>query len=120
MEVCFFTSSAGENYVGNYIYSLPDKKAVKKIERRLELIEKYGFNFRTYSGTMTKLHGYNLYEIKIDFNHMFYRILCVFRGAECWLLNMFAKKENKTPLQEIRTALQRAKELDTMLALVIS
>lgn len=116
MEIDFHTSSSGESYVGNFISNLNDMKAKKKILKRFETLERYGVSSLTQSGTMKKLHGYDLYELKIDF----YRIICVIRGATCWLLSIFIKKANKTPLQHILTALQRAKELDLTLSLAVN
>ena len=99
---------------------MPDKKAIKKIEKRLELLSKYGVGFLTKSGTMKKLHGFEIYEIKIDFNNVFYRILCVVRGSVCWLLNMFTKKSDKTPYKEIKTTLERVRNLDISLSYAMS
>lgn len=119
MIVETYCSSSGTYYVQETLAKLPPK-AVKKIVGRLKLLRQYGVNFLTHSGTMKKLQGYDLYEIVVDFNKVFYRIFCVIRQATCWLLHLFAKKSNDTPLREIKTALQRAKDLDVRLALVIS
>ena len=115
MEIDFYCSSGGTYHVKEFIEELPPK-TVKKITRQLELLEKYGFSFLTQSGTMKKLQGYDIYEIVIDFNKVFYRIFCVIRNATCWLLHMFIKKGNSTPLREIKTALSRLKDLDLQLA----
>ena len=122
MEVEFYCSAGGENYVGSFIDSLLDKKAAKKIIRRLESVEEHGISILTHSGTMRKIHNYRngIFEIKIDFNNVFYRITYVIRAGTCWLLSIFAKKDNKTPLQQIRTALQRAKDLDLSLGLALN
>lgn len=110
MEVQIYYSSAGTYYVSDFISSRPDKDK-KKIMRNLELVENYGFNFVTHSGTMKKLHGYKLYEIVIKYK-VGYRIFCVIREKTCWLLHIFIKKSNSTPRREIETALQRARDLD--------
>lgn len=111
MEVESFRSSSGKDYVGEAILGLP-AKAQKKVIKRLNMLNQYGFGFITHSGYVKKLKGYDLYEVKIDFNKISYRILFSIRDTTCWLLNMFIKKRQKTPLNEIDTALQRSKRLD--------
>jgi len=119
MEVEFFCSAEGTNYVGDVIESqLP--KGIKKIERQLELIEEMGINYFTYSGCAKKLHGFDLYEIMVSFGKMCYRIFCVIRNTTCWLMHMFVKKSNDTPRREIDTALNRVKILDRRLALAVN
>lgn len=117
MEIGFYSTSGGTYHVKEFIEDLPPK-TVKKITRQLELLEKYGLNFLTKSGTMKKLHGHDIYEMVVDFNKVCYRIFCVIRNATCWLLHMFTKKSNSTPPKEISTALSRIKDLDKQLALV--
>lgn len=114
MEIQYYCSSGGTNYVGDFIMVLP-VKAAKKVRRRLGLVTKYGINFMTHSGTVKKLHGYDLYEIVINFNKVFYRIICSIKNGICWLLHMFTKKSNNTPIREIRTAVQRSRDLDIQL-----
>jgi len=119
MEVEFYCSSSGRNYVGEFIMGIPPK-AVKKVYRQLELLKKYGVNFLTHSGTMKKLHGYDIYEMIIDFDKVCYRIFCVIRKAVCWLLHIFVKKSPHTPQREIDTAVKRARDLDYQLALAVN
>lgn len=119
MEVSFYSTSGGTYQVKEFIEGLPPK-TVRKITRQLELLEKYGLHFLTKSGTMKKLQGYDIYEIVVDFNKVFYRIFCVIRNATCWLVHMFTKKSNSTPIREITTALNRIRDLDRQLALAIS
>ncbi|MBU3978441.1 type II toxin-antitoxin system RelE/ParE family toxin [Patescibacteria group bacterium] len=115
MDIKIFSSSSGTFYVKEQMAEIP-AKAIKKITGKLELLEKHGMNFVTHAGIMKKLHGYDIYEIVIDFNRIFYRIFCVIRNSTCWLLHMIFKKSNKTPLHEIKVALQRSRELDLQLA----
>lgn len=114
MEVEFYTSASGRNYVGDFIAVLP-AKTIKKVYRQLELVEKYGLSM--HSKVVKKLQGYDLYEIIIDFNRVCYRIFCVVRNTTCWLLHMFAKKTPNTPKKEINTALERTKSLDYSLSI---
>ena len=119
MEVQYFCSAEGANYVGDVVED-QSPKAVKKIIGRLELIEEWGINFFTYSGYAKKLHGFDLWEIIVDFGRKCYRIFCVIRDATCWLVHMIIKKSNETPRWEIETALSRVRVLDKRLALVVS
>ncbi len=119
MEIEFFTSSGGRCYVGEFIEDLPNNTQAK-ITKRLELLEKHGVNFVTHAGIMKKLHGYELFEIIVNFGKIFYRILCVIRAKTCWLLHMFIKKSRETPAREIETAQNRMRELDLRLALAVN
>jgi len=108
MEVRYWTASYTHDYVAEFIEAQP-AKAQKKIFRDLELVEEYGTNF----ANMKKLRGYNMHQIKIKTC----RILCAVRGTVCWLLHIFTKKSNRTPLKEISTAFNRMKSLDNYLTL---
>lgn len=114
MTVEFYTTASGRNPVGEFIESSP-VKARKKIIRTLELLEKYGTKL-LYSGFLEKLRGYELYQLRIKFGGVIYRILCIIVGATCWLLHIFKKKSNHTPQKEINTALRRKENLELTLA----
>ena len=113
MEIRFYTSSSTRNYVGNFIDGL-SPKAKKKVFRDLELVEKYGTPF----ANMVKLKGYKMYEIKIKFDKIAYRIFCFVKNSICWLLHMFMKKSNQTPQKELNTAWNRALEIQSSLTVV--
>lgn len=115
MEVEFYCSSNGTNYVKDVIMDQPPK-VVKKIWRQLNRVEKYNLNFLTRAGVMKKLHGYELWEIIVNFGNICYRIFCVIREKTYHLLHMFIKKSNSTPYKEIKTALNRAADLDYKLS----
>lgn len=119
MEINFYSTSRGTCHVKKFITDL-NPKTVKKITRQLDLLEKYGVNFLTKSGTMKKLQGYDIYELIIDFNNVCYRIFCVIRNTTCWLMHMFKKKSNATPFKEVSTTLSRIKDLDMQLNLALN
>jgi phage-related protein len=109
MDIRFYTSQSGVEYVSEFIKEkISDVKAKNKILRRLELLEKYDLLNAIRSRLIKKLHGYDLYEIVIDHNRVFYRILCSIGRNTCWLLHMFKKKSNNTPAEDIETALNRS------------
>jgi phage-related protein len=115
MKVEFWTSSVGRNYVGEFLAGVP-AKAMKKIDRSLGRLKRYGLIPLLQSREAAKLHGYDLYELIVDFNKVFYRIFFIVRAGVCYLLSGFTKKSNHTPTQEIKTALTRAKDIDAWLA----
>ena len=108
MEVKYWTATHTHDYIAEFIEAQPTKMQ-KKIFRDLELVEQYGICF----ANVKKLRGYKMHEIKIKT----YRIICAMRGTVCWLLHIFIKKSNNTPIRELETALQRMNELDNYLAL---
>lgn len=108
MDIKFGKSSSGGEYVKEFIKNINDAKTQAKIVKHLELLEGHDLLSAIKAQLIAKLHGYNLYEIVIDYNKVFYRILCSIKQPTCWLLHMFKKKKNSTPLVEIKTALQRS------------
>jgi phage-related protein len=116
MRVESYCSPSGVDYVAESLKLLP-VKAAKKAVRQFELIERYGLDFVTRSGTMKKIHRIGLYELTVRFENIFYRVFCLVRGAVCWLVHAFTKKSNKIPTRELETALNRSGELDHSLRL---
>lgn len=57
---------------------------------------------------LVKHIGGKLYELRMESNTNIYRILYIFfTGRQIVLLHAFQKKSQKTPTQEIETAVQR-------------
>ena len=118
MTVIFWTNTSGRNPVGDFIESESTPiKARKKIIRMLKLLEKYGTKL-LHSGYLEKLKGYDLYELRIKFSGVAYRISCFIREATCWLLHIFKKKSGHTPQRHINTALERKRGLELSQAVV--
>jgi len=113
MQVVFWTSISGDSPITEFIDSIPIK-AQKKIVRTLELIEKHGMGFIKYFKYCTKVED-GLYELKIRFDKIFYRILLIIKKAVCYILHIFKKKTNKIPRREIGTALVRARSLSAII-----
>lgn len=109
MTVDFWENPSGRSPVEEFIESLP-LKAQKKIVKILELLEKHDTKLM-FSGYMKKLKGYDLYELRIVFSKVYYRILFVIIDSACILLHAFTKKSDDTPVREIETALARAKQI---------
>lgn len=90
-----------------FIFKL-QKPAKSKITRYLELLEDYGFNLKMpYSKMVTA----NLYELRIH-GQQEVRIFYTINNGTAFLLHGFIKKTNKTPVREIKTALNRLNNLD--------
>lgn len=57
---------------------------------------------------LKKIVGYpELYELRIKWKGFAYRIMVVIRNSVAYLVSGFIKKSEKTPLSEIRIAIQR-------------
>lgn len=106
MQVVFWTTVRGDSPITEFIDSVP-VKSKKKIVRTLELIEKHGLGFVK---CCTKLKD-GIYELKIRFDKVFYRLLIFFERGVCFVLHIFKKKSNKIQSRELETALARSKNL---------
>jgi len=116
MNIEYWLSSSGRNYVGVFLSGIPAKSR-KKIDRSLDRLKRYGILPLLQSREAAKLHGYDMYELIVDFGKMFYRIFFIVRAGACYMLHGFMKKTNNTPQREIETALGRAEEVDAYLAI---
>ncbi len=84
------------------------KPTKSKVSRYLELLEDYGFNLKM---PYSKKISANLYELRIR-GKQEVRIFYTINNGAVFLLHGFIKKTNKTPVREIRTALNRLNNLD--------
>lgn len=109
MEIEFLEMGRGECPVQVFLDQLGDK-AHKKILRTLELFEGYDAQSLFRSDVITKMPGYekyDLYEFRILYQKVKYRILCCIRSSTCHLVHAFIKKTQKTPSKEIQIAINR-------------
>ena len=99
--------------VGRFI-SQQETKAKDKISQKLESIEKYG---TTSLGMehFQKLHGHDIYEVRIRYDKKFFRLFGTIKNSTLWLLHAFMKKSDDTPPREIKTTLNLIRELDNSL-----
>lgn len=111
MEIEFLALPNGVSPVADFIFNLNDKPH-KKILRTFELFEADPFAFMKYSGVLRKMSGYeqyDLWEFRIIFDKIKYRILCSIKKTKCYLVHVFIKTSQKTPAREINIAIERIK-----------
>ena len=109
MEIECWKTSNGKNDVFEAIDSLKNNTIKNKILSDLEIIERSKLNNCICSGLIFPLHGTNpkIYEIKVKD----VRITLYVKDHNCWLLTLFIKNSQKTPLKEIHKAERRAKNI---------
>ena len=101
----FYRTASGRNPVEEFLDSLSDRDA-QKVTWVLRLIERIDIVPQQY---FKKLAGTeNLWEIRTQIGGSSYRLLAFFDGPQQLILTSgFAKKQQKTPLQEIDLAKRR-------------
>ena len=104
----FYRSESGHSPVTDFLDQLSDKESAK-ITWTLNLIETLP---KVPGQYMKKLKGTSgLWEVRIAFGGMIYRILCFFDGNNMVVLNHAVKKKTqKTPRKDIRIAEDRKKD----------
>ena len=110
-HVEFYVTEKGESPVEDSIASLP-KKAGAKIFRWLDLLEKFGLSdLRDY---ITKLEGYDLFELKILHAGNYYRVFFYpYEDKRLAIFHIFSKKSKGTPRREIETAMRRKQDYES-------
>ncbi|MAG45012.1 hypothetical protein CL633_03960 [bacterium] len=102
MEIKFL-----DNAIVKFVNSL-EKSAYAKTLRTIDLLEKFSHKLgMPHSKKILK----NLYELRIRGKKEI-RICYIFRKKQIILLHSFIKKSQKIPNKEIKTALQKLKNLD--------
>ncbi len=97
--------------VKEFIESIKDPKASAKIIRVLDLFEEKGLDFMLKSKFIDKFNEKDLYEIRIEFNKIQYRIIGAFKESKFYLLHGFIKKSQKTSKKDLKCAKERSKIL---------
>jgi len=105
-KVKFFETARGIYPVKEFIQD-QDKPANAKIISAIELLETDGPYLKP--PYVKKLQG-KLYELRIS-GQVAIRILYTICEGEYYLLHAFKKKTQKTPIKELRIALDRMKQL---------
>jgi hypothetical protein len=107
MEIRFWQTKSGREPVYEFMNEQPSD-AFAKMAKSIDHFEEQGLKLLANSKRLAPLPPYRgLYELKIDFKGIFYRIIfCVSRGIAHFLV-AFKKKDNRTRHGYIRTALER-------------
>ncbi len=110
-EVIFYETPNGNRPVLIFLRSLTSKQR-KKITWALQLVREMPVVSRNY---FKKLVGTDdLWEVRVDFGNDTFRLLGFMeKGNLVVLTNGFAKKTEKTPLNEIKLAEQRKKDYES-------
>jgi len=105
-KVNFFQTTRGNYPVKEFIEE-QDKSTQTKIARSIRLLVDYGPFLKPPD--IKKLQG-KLYELRIP-GKSAVRLLYTTAKGEYYLLHAFKKKTQKIPLRELKTALDRIKEV---------
>lgn len=106
IEVLFFRTSAGNEPVREMLSALPEEEK-KIIGSDLRAVQwRYPLGMPTVRAMK---HG--IFELRSELPNRIARILFVYFEEKIVLLHGFIKKTQKTPPQDLETALRRFKEL---------
>lgn len=105
-KVYYFQTRRGEHPVEDFI-NKQDKSMQGKIWRMIRLLIKFGPLLQPpYSKKLAR----GIYELRTQGNIAFRLLYCCIRG-QFYLLHAFKKKTQKTPIRELKTAIDRLKEI---------
>lgn len=107
-EVELYPPGANKSPIADFLSNL-QKEARIKINNHVKLLTEYGSNLREpYS---KKIAGYNkLFELRSSGKTPI-RLLYTIHNNKFIILNAFVKQTNKTPQNEIKTAISRMSNL---------
>lgn len=95
-----------ESSVKQFI-SLLEKPAIVKVLRTIDLLHKFGYQL---GAPYTRKIRNNIFELRIR-GQKEIRIFYIFHKGIIILLHGFVKKSQKTPLRELKTAINKVKTL---------
>lgn len=110
MEVKLHPSPAVQEILTKFIENL-DVKMQKKILRTLEKIEMYGSDALKALGVKKLVADKNIWELRFKQSKLLVRLLYVIRSNTLWIIHGFIKKQQKTPIREIKTAIRRVQDI---------
>ncbi|MDD4795973.1 MAG: type II toxin-antitoxin system RelE/ParE family toxin [Bacilli bacterium] len=104
MKIEFFEKIRGDSPVEDFIINKLEPKDQKKVVRALDRIEQEQDGLMNlFKAEYAKKLEKDLYELTPDK----VRILFTLKDRICWLLHIFFKKTNKTPIKELNLARER-------------
>ena len=112
MKVQYYKTQSGRCPVREFIEKIQDDDTYNTIYDHIDTLEIDGYSTLLITEHVTKLNkDPNLYELRIFYNKIKYRILFTVTNKEQILLHIFIKKTQKTPKKEVQTALSRIKNI---------
>lgn len=105
-NIKFYQTARGDYPVQDFLEE-QDRSTAAKIVSAIELLETDGPYLKP--PYIKKLQD-KLYELRVS-GKIAVRIFYAIKNGEYYLLHAFKKKSQKTPAQEIKTALDRMKEI---------
>jgi phage-related protein len=107
-QITFYRTESGHSPIEVFLDSLTGKQA-QKVVWVLRLIEELDMVPRQYFKKLVDTE--EIWEVQVQFGGSTFRLLGFFAGPTALILtNGFAKKTQKTPLQEIALAVQRRRD----------
>lgn len=105
-KVYFFQTARGDHPVKNFII-LQNEASQARINKSIRLLINYGpFLKPPY---IKKIKG-KIFELRVRGNNPV-RIFYIQKQNSIFLLHAFKKKSQKTPLRELKTAIDRSREI---------
>ena len=110
-KIYFYKTSSEKQIITDFIDSFSNK-IVLKIKSEIRLLQEYGLTLLSTS-KVKKISGFsNLYELRIKTDIQI-RLFFGFVSPNIFLIvHGFIKKSQKTPVNDIKTAVNRLKEFD--------
>lgn len=105
MDIEYWEMKKDYSPVAEFIFAEP-AKAQAKIQKVVEFYQEEGLSLLG-SQFLKKLHGYDIYELRIRYQKISYRIFFIIFNSISWLVHAFKKKSDATPQKEIDIAERR-------------
>ena len=107
-KVVFFKSEAGEIPVLDWLRELPDKARAKCTDR-MERLAELGHELRRPEADLLRD---KIYELRVGFQGLHYRILYFFHGQTAAVLSHGIVKESAVPPREVEKAISRKRQFE--------
>ncbi len=109
MKIVFWKSSNGRKPVQEYIDSCTPKEQ-DKIIRQVYLLEEHGYLAMSKQGDFEKIDDVGVWEFKIDYRNLRFRIFCGLEKGMYVLLHIVRKTYKKLKRRDIKLAVDRLLE----------
>lgn len=110
-KILLYKNASGKEIIANFIDCFPNK-IVEKIRSDLRLLQEFGLDLLKTS-KVKKISGTpSLYELRVKTSIQIRLFFIYIKPVTFLILHGFIKKTNKTPLKELKIAVNRKKEFD--------